>query len=126
MNARALAHILNDLYREGDDIDDVLDACERYLKETGRAARYPDVLREFARQVSRENWSVTVTLPNTARETKQVVTAILEKHGLSGRPFTTTASDLIGGYALEYDHTILDASYRSALLRWYTHCTAER
>ncbi|MDE0243425.1 MAG: F0F1 ATP synthase subunit delta [Candidatus Kaiserbacteria bacterium] len=123
MQPNILARTLNDLYRDGTPIDDLLAAIERYLTDLHREALLRPTLIAFARMVKQNSPTVTLAVPHGTELSEQDLQSILERHNLQNRPVQTVTGDLIGGYVLEYDHTRIDRSYRSALLSWYTHCT---
>lgn len=113
---------------EGMDVKKAVHAMFARLEKDGRALLMPRVGRAFVRIAERESRKRDLVL-TVAREAdisaaKKEVNGYIESLGISSEDLKTQVDDtLIGGWRLEGNERLVDASYKSRLLDLYNRVT---
>jgi len=99
------------------------------LASHGREALLPHVAKAFARLAEQESKRNDIVLTVAREHDTQIahkeVKTILEKMGVDQAALKTQVDDsLIGGWRLEGNGTLVDASYKNQLLELFNRVTA--
>lgn len=117
MKAERLAQALKSMTDglKASDRSRVFESFMRYIRARGYAPLLPRILKEFERiDTESEHKPIRVTMAK-----KHPYKELLAKHGIDGEAELTIDETLIGGYRIETDTTLIDASHKNALLKLY-------
>lgn len=107
----------------GKDVEMVLSGLRRTLRAHGHSALLPGILRAALREIeeSKEGTLPRVTVAKTGTEQSfktKIAEALAELR--AGDEFITHVDEtIVGGFIAEHNHTIIDRSYKSALVSLY-------
>jgi F0F1-type ATP synthase delta subunit len=121
MKAERLAHALKSM-TDGLNASDrarVFESFMTYLRARGYTPLLPRILSEYERLVAHSGKKpVRVTMAK-----KHPYKELLTKHDIHDDAELTLDETLIGGYRIETDTTLIDASHKNALLKIYHSIT---
>lgn len=107
----------------GVSVDTVLDGVRQVMQRRGHIAHYPAVLRALLdRWEAFEQKQQPVVAIARADDESRCAAIIREQLAVVAAPGTyrtRIAPELIGGSRVEYDHRVVDGSYKASLLRLY-------
>jgi F0F1-type ATP synthase delta subunit len=121
MKAERLARVLKRMTDGSAPADHAraIDSFMSYVKARGYQALLPRILSEYQSLIQRtEKGGTTVSLAK-----KKDHAELLLKHGITGDAKVVIDESLIGGYRIETDSTLIDASHKNALLTLYHSIT---
>lgn len=120
-------HAVVELIERGIDIETVLKGLTHVLRKRGHMRLYAPILRGI---LVRLDTSAVASIPRVVtnskddfKKHKETIEAALSNLKAEG-PYEEAIDDtLIGGFIAEYDNKMIDASYKSKLLRLYRTIT---
>ncbi len=130
---KAYAQALWQLVASGMDAKKAVHAMHEKLKADGRGALFQRVGRAFVRLSEREarkrDFVLTVArekdLADAQKAAKKIIDAYSSEFGTDGANLKTQVDDsLIGGWRLEGNERLVDASYKKRLLDLYNSVTS--
>jgi F0F1-type ATP synthase delta subunit len=122
MRAHKLAHTLYALTKDlpKSDVSKVCAQFFSYLEKRRIAKILPQVLHEYEQLRTHENeHQMLVTVASKHAD----VLALLKRHHLSKDAQVAIDSSIVGGYRIESDTELIDATYKTALLNLYHRIT---
>ena len=125
---KAYAQALWEMVKGGMDAKKAVHALHARLDHDGRAMLLPRVGREFARIADRETRKsglvLTVAHEADIKSASKEARALIESFGDTSHDLKTQVDDtLIGGWRLEGNEQLVDASYKQQLLNLYRRVT---
>lgn len=125
---RAYAQALWQLVAGGMDAKDAVHAIHKRLEKEGRAILMPRVAHAFSRIAERESrkrdYTLTVARESDLTHARKEVKAYTSEMGIDIEDLKTQVDDsLIGGWRLEGNERLVDASYKRRLLDLYNGVT---
>lgn len=122
------AQALWELVSKGMGAKEAVQAIHERLSKEGRAILMPRVGRAFARIAERESrkrdYTLTVAREHDLAHAKKEVKAYTSEMGIEVEDLKTQVDDsLIGGWRLEGNERLVDASYKKRLLDLYNGVT---
>ena len=126
--AKGYAHALYDLEREGNlDADTAVSKLVQILKAKGHIRLLPSILSEYKEtlEISRDKKTVILTCARESDFEKYRI-ELKEHLGHLNSDFTEEVVDdtIIGGYILQKEDSVIDASFKKKLLLLYQGATA--
>lgn len=121
MKAERLAQVLKRMTggHKAVDRSHAFQSFMTYIRARGYAPLLPRILSEYERiNVTSEEKNVHVTMVK-----KHPYKELLASHGIEGEAELTIDETLIGGYRIETESKLIDASYKNALLKLYHSIT---
>jgi F0F1-type ATP synthase delta subunit len=116
--ARTLYALTKDLSKA--DSNKVCAQFFSYLEKRRIAKILPQVLREYEQILSHENAHQTLV---TVSSKHTDVPTLLKRHHLSKNVQIAIDGSIVGGYRIESDTELIDATYKTALLHLYHRIT---
>ena len=125
---KVYAQALWQLVSNGMDAKDAVHAIHNRLAVEGRAILMPRVAHAFSRIAERESrktdYTLTVAREEDLAQAKKDMKALTGDLGIDVDSLKTQVDDtLIGGWRLEGNEKLVDASYKKQLLDLYTSVT---
>lgn len=109
--------------QSGKDVADVLKGLSVILQKRGHERLHASVLREVLRVLSSDNevsgTRVIVARESDARKFKSEIEKELTALQFDPHYEVSVRDNLVGGYIIEHESTIIDASYKKKLLTLY-------
>jgi len=121
--AHALSHSLANVTEKQDALDRV-DSLVYSLRESGKLKALPAILKEYER-IEAKKTSVKPTIEVASEKDKDnALQELMEKLNATPKNIVVEVKDnLIGGWRYTDKDTIIDESYRAALLKLYRNIT---
>ncbi len=101
------------------EVSSVLDSFIEYLKARGYTPLLPQIKAEFEELVGKR--VTTQTVVTVAKE--QSINELLARHEIEGGATMRIDETIVGGYQIETETKLIDASYKNALLNIYQSLT---
>jgi F-type H+-transporting ATPase subunit delta len=126
---KAYAQALWSLVERGMDLKKAVHAVHEKLASEGRSSLMPRVARAFERLAERENrkrgFVLTVAHEKDAEGAKKEAKTYTSEFGIDVADLKTQVDDsLIGGWRLEGNERLVDASYKQRLLELFNSVTS--
>lgn len=121
MKAERLAQVLKRMTdgHKAAERSSAFESFMTYVRARGYAPLLPRILKEYERiDETTDIKTVHVTMAK-----RHPYKELLTKHGIEGDAELTIDETLIGGYRIETDTTLIDASHKNALLKLYHSIT---
>jgi len=125
----AYAQALWKMVERGMEPKKAVHALHEQLTNTGRASLMRRILRAFERIAERElrkgQSTLTVAREHDERHAKTAVKEVLAEFEVESKDLKTLIDDtIIGGWRLEGNGRLIDASYKTQLLELYKRATS--
>ena len=125
----AYAQALWKMVEDGMEPKKAVHALHAELTKTGRASLMRRILRAFERiaerELRKEQATLTVAREHDERHAKSAVKEVLAELEVESKDLKTLIDDtIIGGWRLEGNGRLIDASYKTQLLELYKRATS--
>jgi F0F1-type ATP synthase delta subunit len=125
MKAERLAQVLHSMTAHTSAVDSARAYTQwsAYLKARGLSSLLPRILHEYSRIAQKNKRPGVVVTLAQKQNAKTAISNIVAEHALEGDVETRIDETIIGGYQIETESRLIDASHKSALLAIYHRIT---
>lgn len=122
--AHALHNSLKGVTKDS-EVNNYVDALISTLKKSGKLKALPSILREFERiQLKKNSHKPKLTIANESHKAGALKELEGKIAGSSSDITITIDQNIVGGWRYENNDTLLDTSYKAALIELYRRITA--